>query len=719
MAEMDESELKSIVAAEIKAALGYIGGDLTAQRKDAMERYLGEPYGNEDKFRSKVVSSDIMDTVEGIMPHLLKMFASGDEVVRFEPQGPEDEDVAKQATEYVNWIFTRDNDGFKILYSWFKDALLQKNGIVKAWWEKGEKWNKETYYGLSDDAYNLVLADVKSGDIELVAHSEMPDPYGMPGPDGPAMLHDVIVRKSEEYGCIKVCPVPPEEFLISREARDIYDARFVGHRRRRTVSDLLEEGYPKKVVESLPSSEDASTFEESLARNTVEDNTVGGDPTNNRAMQLVWTTEAYIRVDYDGDGIAEMRKITVGGSGNEILANEEWDAPIPFAALTPILMPHRFFGLSMADLLQDVQLIKTTLMRQLLDNLYRAANPMKEVVEANIVDPNEVLQSRPDGIVRVKAQGSITPLVTPFVGDAAITGIEYMDQVRENRSGFNRYAQGSDANAINKTATGVVQLQNAAMERILLIARLFAETGVKDLFRLILKMVSKYQDKERVIKLRNQWVPMNPREWSSEFDMSINVGLGTGNKDQELAKVMGLAQLMQPIVQAQGGPNGPVVTWQNIYNLGKVAQEASGFKQPDYIFTDPQGKQPPPPPPDPKVEAMKMKAQIDQQKAQADIQAKQADVQIKRETAQMDMQQAVMEMQLEMQKFRMEMAQERARFDMERQQDQLRFGQEMRQSELQGRVSLEQAQQQGEQKLALAEQAARQKAKQPENRPAK
>ena len=376
-----------------------------------------------------------------------------------------------------------------------------------------------------------------------------------------------------------------------------------------------------------------------MARNTVEDGNPVNQPNANDLMRQVWVTEAFVRVDYDGDGIAELRKVTIAGDGEgyEVLSNDDWDFPAPFASVTPIIMPHRFFGLSESDLLDDIQLLKTTITRQYLDGLYLANNPRHEVVEDNIKDPGEFLTSKPGGYVRVSQAGSIIPIQIPFVGQHALMGLEYVDNVKETRSGFNRYAQGSDENAINKTASGTMALQNAAMERILLIARVFAETGVKDLFRLILKLVSEYQDKARVIRLRNKWVPMDPRGWATEFDMTISVGLGTGNKDQQFAKALQVAGLMASAVQLQGGTDGPLVGMKQLYNLGKTVQEAAGFRQPDFFFMDPSGAPKQQPKPNPMMEKAKAELAIEQQKAQASIQTDQqkaaSDIQISREKA--------------------------------------------------------------------------------------
>ncbi|HEY7687351.1 MAG TPA: hypothetical protein VH835_01585, partial [Dongiaceae bacterium] len=373
MSKMTESELKAILSAEIEDSIGHVGGELSEQRRKALDYYLGQPFGNEIEGRSKVVSTDVADTIEWILPSLLRIFTAGDDVVRYEPTGPEDEEVARQATEYANWIFTRDNPGFLILYTLFKDALLQKNGIGKVWWEETEEDQREVYRQKTPDEVQALLADP---DVELIeAREYRAERIGI-DPSGaivamPVVFHDVTVKRRRRSGRVRVMPVPPDEFLISRRARTIEEAAFVAHRVRRSVSELLALGYDRKTIEALPDAGEDDPNGEERARFDFDDT---GDPAGshglNRAMREVWITECYIRADWDGDGIAERRKITVGGTGDEILDNEPWDGPLPFVSLTPIIMPHRFFGLSVADLVMDLQLIKSTILRQILDNLY-------------------------------------------------------------------------------------------------------------------------------------------------------------------------------------------------------------------------------------------------------------------------------------------------------------------------------------------------------------
>jgi hypothetical protein len=591
MKRMDENTLKGLLSAEIDDALAYIAGSVGPQRRKALDYYLGEPFGNEVEGRSRVVSTDVADTIEWILPSLLKVFTAGDEVVRFEPTGPEDEEAARQATDYVNWIFQRDNAGFLILYTLFKDALLQKNGVAKIWWEESEEATRQTYLAKSFEEMQLVLADPE---VEPIEHSERPGLGVVAGPDGmpveaPTVLHDFTVKRTKQRGAVRVVAVPPEELLIARRARSIEEASFVSHRVRRTVSELVAQGHDRALVERLADAGEEAADEEIAARAAHDGDDLLADTGLNPAMREVWVTECYIRVDWDGDGIAERRKVTVADGAREILDNEPVDA-VPFVSLTPIVMPHRFFGLSVADLVMDLQLIKSTILRQILDNLYLSNNGRHVVSDQ--VNLDDMLTARPGGIIRLRngalpSQGHVLPLDTPLVAAQAFPMLDYVDTVRENRTGVTRYNQGIDADALNKTASGISQIMSAAQQRLELIARVFAETGIKDLFRKVLELVCKRQNAPRILRLRNKWVAMDPREWDAGMDMSINVGLGTGNKDQMLAHLQTLLDIQRQAIELQGGADGPIVTLPNVYNTLAKLVENAGLKSADAFFTDP------------------------------------------------------------------------------------------------------------------------------------
>ena len=593
MAKMDDIEFQGIVRNEIEQALGHYDTEYSQDRIDAMDYYLGEPFGNEQPDRSQVVSTEVSDTIEHIMPSLMRIFTQSEEYVRFAPHGPEDVAVAEQASDYCNWVINNDNRGFEIMHNWFKDALILKNGVVKFYWDEKTDIETEEYADLNDEELTVILADPE---VEIVEQDERTIGEDMITPDGmmiPApVLYDIKVKRTKTDGKVCIENVPPEEFLITSRAKSLEDADFVAHRSSMSVSDLVQMGYSRDEIEKYAGVSDVETSEERTSR--FED-LEGGAPYDSLdpTMRDVLVTECYIRSDYDGDGVAEFRRVLTVGNGYHVLENEECDQ-LPFAILSPILMPHRAIGRSVAELVMDVQLIKSTLMRQLLDNIYNTNNARVVAVEGQ-VNLDDLLTNRPGGIVRTRNAGAVQPLQVPEVSSSVFPALNYMDSVREQRTGISKQSMGLDADALQSTtATAVAAMQAASQGKIEMIARVFAETGVRALFRGILHLVTKYQNKEKIIRLRNNFVTMDPRQWDNMYDVQINVGLGTGQREQQLATLFQIAAKQEGIMSTMG-PNNPIVTPIQYRNtLSKIA-ELSGFKDASEFFQDPRNAPPPPP----------------------------------------------------------------------------------------------------------------------------
>jgi hypothetical protein len=671
---MDNNTLKGILDSEIDNSLGFIQTETTDERRRALQYYNREAYGNEVEGRSSIVTGEVAEVVDGALPQLLRVFTQSDEMVRFEPKGAGDEDKARQATEYVNWVLNHDNSGVILFHNWFKDALLQKNGIVKVYWDDQIDVTKEKYKNLNEEELTMLLADdeveVVSQQMEEVEMAQQVDQMtGMPLP--PVFSYSVTLKRTKNNGKVVVENVPPEEFLISKKARTIADAPFVAHRKLTTRSELVAMGFDKTTVDALPSYSDLTFTEERVARydrGEMPDEQSSLDHT----MQDVEVYECYIKTDYDGDGIAELRKVTYAGT--EILDNEEVDF-VPFCSICPIPMPHKFFGHSFADRAIDLQLIKSTVTRQILDNLYLTNNSRMGVVEGQ-VNLDDMLTVTAGGIVRIKNPNAIVPLSVPATASQSFPMLQYLDQVQSKRTGVNDVQQGLDPNILqNTTATAVAAMQSAAAGKVEMVARIFAETGVKDLFEKILQLLCKYQDKARVIRLRGKYVSIDPREWVNGFDISINVGLGTGNKQEQMAMVAMVLQKQEQILQTQGFNNPLVNLTQYRETLGRFI-EAAGYKDSSEFFKEipPEleqqiaNPQPQQAPVDPAVQAYMAQAQaqmqidqakaqqemqLGQQKAEADImlqQAKaQAEIQLKREKAQADLELKTAEFQAEAQ----------------------------------------------------------------------
>ena len=567
---------------------------LNEQREEALAYYNGDPFGNEIDGKSQVVSRDVHDTIEWIKPSLLKIFASGDEVIKFNPVGAEDVQAAEQESEYINHILMQKNEGFMILHHWFHDALLLKNAYVKVEWETKDVEEVERYGGLTEEQLALVMQDES---IEIVEGDVDENGY-----------YTIKVKINDEYGCVKFTNLPPEQCLVSHSLAtvDVTEADFFQHRDWVTISALRESGYT--VDDDVADDEDEESMshlrDEGADSYNHGDTGISKDPAMRR-VQCCWT---WIRHDMNGDGKSELNYVI--SVGNTILFNEETDV-IPVAGLCPSPQPHRHNGDSVADSVMDLQLIKSQLMRGYFDNMYLTNNGRYAVSDR--VNLSDMLNSRAGGVVRVNGEpgGAIMPLVHPQQGGAILQGIEYIDSVRENRTGVTRYNQGVDANSLNKTASGINQIMSASQQRIELIARIFAE-GVKTLAWLTHRVTKQNATKPDVIQLRNKFIPVDPREWKTRNDLSVSVGLGSGNKDQQLMH-------LQNIVMAQKeGLAVGISTPKNIYNaLTKMTQNA-GFKDTESFWTDPeaQDQQQQPPKPDPEM----LKLQAEQQKNQAKLQ---------------------------------------------------------------------------------------------------
>jgi len=634
-----EQELMSRIHQEITDSLGY-DGEISIQREEAIKYYYALPFGNEVDGRSQYVDSTVQDTIEWIKPSLMRVFASGDEMVKFTPHGPEDVQAAEQATDYVNYVFTKDNPGWEILYSWFHDALLQKNGIVKVWWDEYPETQREEYRGLTDMEFEVLTANKA---VEVIEHEEYYEDV---------TYHNIVIHRGDYNGKIKIENVPPDEFLISREAKGIQDARFVCHRVRKTVSELREMYGDDWDVGELGAGYNAEMYNaERLARYEFDDSnqwSSGLNETGEEALREYWLHESFIKTDYDDDGIAELRKVC--SVGDYIFSNEEVDKT-PFVSITPLKIPHKFFGMSVADLVMDLQLIKSTLMRNLMDNAYNQNFGRYAVLEGQ-ANLDDLLTQRPGGVVRVKSPNAVMPLATPPLQPESFQMLGYLDDVRESRTGVNKNTQGLNADALTShtTATAVNAVMSNAQSRVELIARQFAETGVKELMRCIYELLLKNQDKERVVMLRNQWVPVRPDMWNDKMDCTVSVALGNGSKDQQMAH---LSQMLQFAGQAmQGGL--PIVTPQNMYNLGAALVKAMGYQNVDDYLT-------PPPPPQPNQPTPEQQnAMMEQQIKMKELEIKQGDLQVKMMKVQQDAEEAAIDAQLKAEELALEREQKRA-----------------------------------------------------------
>lgn len=606
-------DLLGIIAAHEREALGGESGELSNERAEALKRYFGEPYGDEVEGRSSVISKDVADAVDWIMPSLMRVFLSSDAPIKFNPVGPEDEEQSLQESDYVNHVIMSENDGFLLLYDFAKDGLLLKNAYVKHWYDETEDVSHETYSGLMEIELVLLMQDLEAdGDeIKVVGQSEE---------EG---LYTVKIQRTQKKGNVVIQVVPPEEIRVSNRCRaSVNTAPFVEHISGKTRSELVEMGMKKDFVDSLPAWNDTRNAysSEAIHRDQVSDESQTQGTSIDRSMDEIEYKEAYLKVDVDDDGIAELRRVVI--VGNQVPDGDEWNQEIdsiPFSSWTPNRIPHRHVGRGLNDDLADVARIKTQLLRLTLDNTYLLTNLEWIVNErANLSD---FMTSRPGGLKRVTGQepvdGSVRAVERPTIIQHVLPVLDYMDQVKESRSGIGRNMMGLDPDTLKKTTEGAArQALQQANTKIEMIARMLAETGLKDMVLAVHALLIKHGDKEKVVRLRNQWVPIKPTEWKERTDMSVSVGLGTGSIEETRSNLMLMAQLQQQVAGAG------IVTPKNVYNLAEKLSDQLGFKEQGLFFTDPespeakQQQQPQQPPPNPLAEVEKIKGEYKMQSDQ-------------------------------------------------------------------------------------------------------
>lgn len=616
---LTEEEYQGALKTAIQDATDYIDTEIAPARERAQRYYRADPFGNEEEGRSQVVMSEVRDVILAMMPSLLRVFTSSEKPVEFAPRRAEDVAMAEQATDYVSYVFNVDNPGFSILHSAFKDALKSKIGVFK-WYTAPVSKVFEGSYTKLDQAQVQLLQEDDSTEIlvvEQVGEGQLDPMTGVPSP-----LFNVTIRRRSVELRQFVDVVPPEEFLIARNARDIDSADYVGHRCFKTMSELIEMGYSREDIEEHGGS--SGTFEtnvEAQIRNPgLRDFFQGAEATDvDPAMRRYFYVESYMRIDKDGDGVAELRRICSIGDAAHILHDEVVE-DVKFAVICPDPESHMVIGSSIADQVMDLQLIKSNVVRNTLDSLAQVIHPRTVVVEG-AVNMDDVLNVETGGVIRATQPGMIQELGSTFVGQQAMPIIAYLDDVKASRTGMSKASQGLDPDVLQSTTkAAVTATMSAAQERLEMVARIFAETGIKRLFRGLLKEVIRHQDRPRVVRLRNQWVPIDPRSWDADMDVVVNVGLGTGSIEQRVQLLTTVIAQQKEILQTLG-PNNPLVSIKQLRNTMAQVLELSGLKDASRYFSEitpeaeAQMAQPQQPQPDP----AQILAQVEAQKIQKDI----------------------------------------------------------------------------------------------------
>ena len=665
--KMSDDDLARIIDGQISDALTYSQSDRAGHREKALRYFEGEvPEFPALEGRSSVVSRDVSDLHGLILPSLLRVFFSSDRIAVYEPTREEHEEYADQATDYVNHVVMKECGGYRLFRDAFADGILIGNGILKHWWDNTPEYSCETFAGLRDDQYRMLLQDPDFH--EEVEHKEYPDPafalppeaemmiaqaggpealeaMGMPVPQ-PELLHDVTIKRLKSSGRLKAAAVPDEEFLIDRAAKCLDETlRFCAHVSRVTRSDLIQEGYPRAKIDDIPSYD---TDEINQARQDRDDLLSLDDNPPDKSTEYVQRYECYVLMDYDGDGIAERRRIiAAGGTGKKhILSNEKWGDDLPFSDVVPDPRPHTWRGRGIFDDAADMMRVKTMALRGILDNTYQVMHPQQQVYQGSIepTSMGEVVNPTYGGILLAKSgvpAGSplVLPVTHEHIAPQIAPVLDYCDKILRRRTGISEDSMALDLDKLqNQTATAAAMASDQAHSKTEEYARNIANFGgLKRFFGCCLKLITKYQDRPKTIRLRGKWVEMDPRGWDAGMDVTVNVGLGTGTRDRDLTMLMGVRNAMKEYI----GVFGPFNEYCNVGHLMDVDRkmvEAAGLSNPESYFKDisqeeieqkraemaQQG-----PPPDPKVEEAKAKLQVEMAKMEKDHQLRVAELQMK------------------------------------------------------------------------------------------
>jgi len=628
MANLSDDELVSIIEAHRRQSLGDEGSSLASERAEAMDRYHGRPYGDEQEGRSQIVSKDVADTVGWLMPAIMKVFVSSGNIAEFSPSNEEDENTAQQESDYVNHVIMKDNPGFIVVHDWVKDTLLLKNGYVKHWWDESEKITEREYDGLNELELVKLFGELEreGSEIEVLEQDSIMDSISIDDQPVEIELFTVKLRITTKKGRVRIEAVPTEEIRISKRARNgTQDSQFIEHFTTKTRTDLIEMGMDADWVNDLPAkNDDLRSDQERRARSSSTDENDEITSTSDRSMDDIDYSESYLLVDYDKDGKAELRKV-ITVAETMIPDGKEWNEVIDSIPLTSMVskrVPHRHVGESIDDDLSDLQRIKTVLMRGMLDNTYFLNN--SEIIVNELAHLPDFVQSLPGGVKRIKTDqpvvGMTQPLTKQPILAEVLPAIDYIDRVKDDRSGINELTTNVDADVL-KNANNAVFAEGVdrASQKVEMIIRMLAETGIKELSLRVHEIILKHQDKARMVKLRGEYSSVNPTEWRERTDLDISVGLGNGSEEQKRIK-FGIASTLLESLRAMG-----LVTPNKAFNLYSDALETLGMERAGRYAVDPeseeyqqmvQQQQNQQPPPNPLAEAEAVKGQFTERQAE-------------------------------------------------------------------------------------------------------
>lgn len=595
MTKLSDSEILSLIRSESANTIGTSDGDsqLGRDRSKSIDYYHGKmDDAPHDAGWSGVTTKDVFLTIESALPDIIEIFESTEDIMEFRPESEEDVDRARQETDVVNYIYNVDNNGFLNTYTFFKDALMVKNGFMMANWVDSEEDTEEHYFEQSDEDLALLEAEEDIEVIETETEVKTVE-LGEGLPDVQVKTHMVIARRTKDTSKVVVQALPPEEVSVSRETIDLQNTALVRHQPKTTTrSDLLEMGIdPQKVVGLRRVDEQDS--EEGIARDTLDQDDIR-DSSTNTAMQKVDVANNYIRMDARGDGRAELWQVMTGNDDSVMLFKTRL-ARVPISTITPYIETHQLYGQSLSDLTMDLQRITTFFTRAAIDNAAALNNQRPIVSTSQLADStlDDIITNSPSAPILVAGDATTALTYAPnnIIAGDMIGLIGYFDKVREERTGIQRSGQDMDPNAISKdvTATEFAGQRADALKAIKLIARIFAETGMKDVMINIHHAAQAHSgNKKRSFRLNGKFVEVNPREWETRSDMTVNVGLGTGTKAEQITQLGNILVQQKEAYALQGNVDveGGLVTLSQIRHTMARVIELMGFKDAEAFFNE-------------------------------------------------------------------------------------------------------------------------------------
>lgn len=651
---MDDRELVAFLAHKIEASIGDEDGEVSYVRQQNFRSYYGMPYGDEEDGRSQFVTRQAFEAVEWAIPSVLRFFAGNDNAVEFEPLAENDEEAAGIETDIVKHYVQRRNKGFYNLYCFTKDVLMNPTAYMKVWAEEYEETKHEFFAGAT--AIDLQAIE-ENPDAEII---EASGPYQkmVQLPDGPivnAELYDVKLTVTRQANKIKVEALPPDEVLIDdgHYSPDLDECEFVCHRNQKSISQLVKMGFDQSRLERLGEPRDPSWSDERTTRLFYEEEQPEGEDEDKQdgPTSKLWVHECYVDVDFDGDGVAERRRVLL--IGDEVFENETVSYQ-PIIATSAIIIPHKHVGMGYIEAVEDLQLVGTVVTRQLLDNVYAHNDKRHYMDEKWLLADNSTMDNYLDASSTLilgrgnPAEHVMPEQTTPLVNEL-LQVLEHFDNQAQMRTGVAPQLSLDPAVLKDSTMGAFMGALDQASQRLETLVRIIGETAIAPLYQKVHHLMRQYRNEPISLKIRGTWQNADPQTWKEREDVLVNVGLGHTNKQlkiQLLMQLFGIQKEMQP---------GGLVNPMQLFNTIEDLVEASGVGSVNRYFTEPdpqKGWQPPQPQPTAQDQAILTQAQA----MMTDANSKVAMAQVKARETDLKAQEAVMKIQADFARFREEAA---------------------------------------------------------------